>query len=58
MEEKLVTVRTYSLMRNVTAECVRKWIRQKKVQNKIIDGVNFVVLTDEEVKERNNNLNK
>lgn len=52
MEERLVTVRTYADMYRVTTECVRKWIRQNKVQNKVIDGVNFIVLTDEEVKQR------
>lgn len=52
MEEKLVTIRTYAGMYNVTPECVRKWVRQKKVQNKVIDGVNFVVLTDEELSKR------
>lgn len=52
MEERLVTVRTYAEMYRVTTECVRKWIRQNKVNWKVIDGVNFVVLTDEEVKQR------
>lgn len=52
MEQNLVTVRTYAGMYGVTPECVRKWVRQKKVQNKVIDGVNFIVLTDEEVKQR------
>lgn len=56
MEERLVTVRTYAEMYRVTTECVRKWIRQNKVNWKVIDGVNFVVLTDEEVKKRK--LNK
>lgn len=52
MEDYLVTTRTYAMMRNVTTECVRKWIKNGKVKNKIIDGVNFVVLTEEEVKQR------
>lgn len=52
MEERLVTVRTYAEMYRVTTECVRKWIRQNKVNWKVIDGVNFVVLTEEEVKQR------
>lgn len=52
MEQKLVTVRTYAEMYKVTPECVRKWVRQKKVPNKVIDGVNFIVLSDEEMKQR------
>lgn len=55
MENNLVTVRTYAEMYRVTPECVRKWIRQNKVQNKVIDGVNFIVLTDDEVKQREQN---
>lgn len=52
MEQNLVTVRTYAGMYGVTPECVRKWVRQGKVKNKMIDGVNFIVLTDEEMKQR------
>lgn len=52
MKERLVTVRTYAGMHNVTPECVRKWVRQNKVQNMVIDGVNFIILTDEELKQR------
>ena len=48
----LVTIRTYSLMKGVTTECVRKWVKQGKVSNKVIDGVNFVKLTKEEIKQR------
>lgn len=58
MEERLVTVRTYAEMYRVTTECVRKWIRQNKVNWKVIDGVNFVVLTDEEMKQRDILRNK
>lgn len=50
MEERLVTVRTYAEMYRVTTECVRKWIRQNKVNWKVIDGVNFIALTDEKIK--------
>ena len=58
MEERLVTVRTYAEMYRVTTECVRKWIRQKKVASKVIDGVNFVVLTYEELNKRKENMNE
>lgn len=52
MEDKLVTVRTYADMCKVTTECVRKWVKNGKVKGRSIDGVNFIVLTDEEVKKR------
>lgn len=55
MEERLVTVRTYAEMKGVTTVCVYKWERQNKVRTKKIDGVKFVVLTDEEVKQRGMN---
>lgn len=57
MEERLVTTRTYADMRRVTTECVRKWARQGKIKSKVIDGVNFVVLTDEEVEKRKEKYN-
>lgn len=52
MEDRLVTTRTYADMHGVTTECVRKWARQGKIKSKVIDGVNFIVLTDEEMKQR------
>lgn len=52
MEQKLVTVRTYAGIKGVTSVCVYKWIEQGKVNKKVIDGVIFVVLTDEEMKQR------
>lgn len=52
MEQKLVTVRTYAGIKGVTSVCVYKWIDQGKVNKKVIDGVIFVVLTDEEMKQR------
>lgn len=54
MEDRLVRTKTYADMRRVTTECVRKWARQGKIKSKVIDGVNFVVLTDEEMQKRRN----
>lgn len=48
----LVTIRTYASMYNVTSACVYKWEKQNKIKTTQIDGVKFVVLTDEEVKQR------
>ena len=52
MEDRLVTTRTYADMYKVTTECVRKWVRSGKVKSRSIDGVNFIVLTDEEMEWR------
>lgn len=57
-DKNLVTVRTYAGMYGVTPECVRKWVKQGKVKNKVIDGVHFIVLTNEEVEKRQSLFSK
>lgn len=52
MEERLVTINTYAKMINRSKERVRQKIHAGEIPSKIIDGVIFVVLTDEEVKQR------
>lgn len=54
MIERLVTIRTYSRLKNVTTECVRQWGEKGKIPIVIIDGVKFVRLTDEESEIMNN----
>ena len=49
----LVTIRTYADMTNRSKERIRQKIHAGELPSKIIDGVIFVVLTDEEVKQRN-----
>lgn len=51
MEERLVTINTYSKMINRSKERVRQKVHAGEIPSKIIDGVIFVVLTDEEVKQ-------
>ena len=51
MEERLVTINTYSKMINRSKERVRQKIHTGEIPSKIIDGVIFVVLTDEEMQE-------
>lgn len=48
----LVTIRTYADMTNRSKERIRQKIHEGELPSKIIDGVIFVVLTDEEVKQR------
>lgn len=52
MENNLVTINTYSKMINRSKERVRQKIHAGEIPSKIIDGVIFVVLTDEEIKQR------
>lgn len=52
MYDNLVRVDTYARMRGVTPECVRQWAISDKVKTVKIDGIRFVKLTKEEVKER------
>lgn len=50
--ENLVTIRTYADMTNRSKERIRQKIHAEELPSKIIDGVIFVVLTDEEVEQR------
>lgn len=52
MEDRLVTINTYSKMIDRSKERVRQKVHAGEIPSKIIDGVIFVVLTDEEVKQR------
>lgn len=52
MENKLVTINTYSKLINRSKERVRQKVHAGEIPSKVIDGVIFVVLTDEEVKLR------
>lgn len=49
--DDLVTTNTYANMKGVTTECVRQWALQGKVKSVKIDGVRFIKLTEEEMKE-------
>lgn len=52
--DNLVTTNTYAKMKGVTTECVRQWALQGKVKSVKIDGIRFIELSEEEMKERNN----
>ena len=52
MYDNLVTTNTYAKMKGVTTECVRQWALQRKVKSVKIDGIRFIKLSDEEMKER------
>lgn len=52
MYDNLVTTNTYAKMKGVTTECVRQWALQGKVKSTKIDGIRFIKLSEEEVKER------
>ena len=56
MHENLVTTNTYAKMKGVTTECVRQWALQNKVKSIKIDGIRFIELSEEEVKERRKKL--
>ena len=52
MEDRLVTINTYSKLINRSKERVRQKIHSGEIPSKVIDGVIFVVLTDQEVQLR------
>ena len=52
MEEKLVTIKTYTKMINRSKERVRQKVHTGEIPSKVIDGIIFVVLTEDEVKQR------
>lgn len=51
-KERLMTFRNYAAMKGVTVPTVYLWERNGKINVENMDGVKFVVLTDEEVKQR------
>lgn len=52
MYDNLVTTNTYAKMKGVTTECVRQWALQGKVKSTKIDGIRFIKLSEEEMRER------
>lgn len=52
MYKNLVTTNTYAKMKGVTTECVRQWALQNKIKSVKIDGIRFIELSEEEMKER------
>lgn len=52
MYDNLVTTNTYARMKGVTTECVRQWALQNKIKSIKIDGIRFIELTKEDIKER------
>ena len=52
MYDNLVTTNTYAKMKGVTTECVRQWALQNKIKSVKIDGIRFIELSEEEMKER------
>lgn len=52
MEDRLVTINTYSKLINRSKERVRQKVHSGEIPSKVIDGVIFVVLTDREVELR------
>lgn len=58
MYDNLVTTNTYAKLKGVTTECVRQWALQCKVKSVKIDGIRFIELSEEEMKERRNNYER
>lgn len=58
MYEKLMTYSNYAKWKNRNQQTVRDWVAAGKVKSVNIDGRLFVVLTDEEVKKRKENMNE
>lgn len=58
MYEKLMTYSNYAKWKNRNQQTVRDWVAAGKVKSVNIDGRLFVVLTDEELKQRKENMNE
>ena len=52
MYDNLVSYQTYANMKGVTQQAVRLWAEKGTIKTVTIDKRLFVVLTDEEVKQR------
>lgn len=51
-KERLVKFSTYAAMKGVTTPAVYLWEKLGKIKVEDMDGTKYVVLTDEEVKQR------
>lgn len=54
MYDNLMTYANYAKWRGKSQQTVRDWVASGKVKSVSIDGRLYVLLTDEEVKERRN----
>lgn len=52
MYDNLMTYANYAMLRGKSQQTVRDWVSSGKVKSVSIDGRLYVLLTDEEVKER------
>lgn len=52
MYDNLVTTNTYAKMKGVTTECVRQWALSGKIKSVKIDGIRFIELSEDDIKER------
>lgn len=52
MYDNLVTTNTYAKLKGVTTECVRQWALQGKIKSVKIDGIRFIELSEDDIKER------
>lgn len=57
-KENLIKESNYARYKGVSSTCISKWRKQGKIKNTIIDGVNFVELSDEELVDYNKWKNK
>lgn len=57
-KENLIRESSYAKFMNVTTMCVAKWRYAGKIKNVVIDGMNFVELSDEELAKYNEWRNK
>lgn len=51
-KERLMTIRNYAEMKGVTVSTVYLWEKKNRINIELMDGIKFVVLTDEEIKQR------
>lgn len=56
-KERLMTIRNYAEMKGVTVPAVYLWEKKGKIKIELMDGIKFVVLADEEIKQRNKDNN-
>lgn len=51
-KDRIMTIRNYAAMKGVTVPTVYLWEKKRKINTEDMDGVKFVILSDEEVKQR------
>lgn len=51
-KDRIMTIRNYAAMKGVTVPTVYLWEKKRKIKIEDMDGVKFVILSDEEVKQR------